>query len=259
MKVRTISAIIALLIFIPLIWVGGYIFAGAMGILSVLAYKEIIDLKKSHQELPNVVKVLGLISTVYLVLGNYGTDMINYGHILVPIFLLLLPTIFYKKDRYQTKDAFYLAGAVILIGLFFNLLIVIRNVNVNILIYLLCITIVTDTFAFLIGMLIGKHKMSPNISPLKSWEGAIGGLIAGVVISMLVYVNLIAPFSFYNLIMTIVLSIVGQMGDLVFSKIKRENGIKDFSNIMPGHGGILDRVDSIIFVIFAYMIIINLF
>lgn len=258
MKIRLISVLIALVIFIPLIWLGGYLFAGAMGILSILAYKEVLDLKKSHKEIPNVVKVLGLISIIYLVLGNYGTSIIEYSHIILPLVLLLLPTVFYKKDNYTTKDAFYLTGSVILIGLLFNLLVIIRNVNVNVLIYLLCITIVTDTFAFIIGCLIGKHKMSPEISPAKSWEGAIGGLVAGTVISMIVYANLVAPFSFNNLLLTMILSVVGQIGDLVFSKIKRENGIKDFSNIMPGHGGILDRLDSIAFVIFVYMILINI-
>lgn len=258
MKVRILSAAVALAIIIPLIWVGGYPFAIGMGILSVLAYKEVIDLKKSHKPIPKIVMILGLISIVYLVLGNYGRDaleLVNYPKILIPIMALLIPTVFYKKDKYNTNDAFYLIGTSYLIGLIFNILIIIESIDVKILIYLLSVTFITDTFAFVIGCLIGKHKMSKKISPLKSWEGAIAGLIGGVAVSMIVYVNLLSSFSINALILTIILSIVGQIGDLVFSKIKRENNIKDFSNIIPGHGGILDRLDSLSFIILAYVIL----
>lgn len=258
MKIRILSAIVALAIIIPLLWFGGCPFAIAIGILSVLAYKEILGLKKSHKEIPNIVKILGLISVVYIVIGNYGNDtleMINYPKILFPLIFLLLPTVFYKKDKYTTQDAFYLLGTVYLIGLIFNLIIIIENLDVKILLYLLSVSFITDTFAYLTGRLIGKHKMSPKISPSKTWEGAIAGLIGGVVISMIVYVNLLAPFSINTLILTIILSIVGQIGDLVYSKIKRENEIKDFSNIIPGHGGILDRLDSLSFIIFAFAIL----
>lgn len=260
MKVRVISAIIALAIVIPFICLGGYPFAIFAGIASVLAYKEMLDLKKSHKEMPEIVKCLGLFVLIYLVLGNYGLNSldfaVSYSRILLPIVLLLLPTIFYKKDKYTTKDAFYLIGVVFLIGMLFNLIIVIRNINVYILLYLLSITIFTDTFAYVIGCLIGKHKMCPDISPKKSWEGALAGLIGGSAIATIIYSNLVGTFSLKLVLITMILSIVGQMGDLVYSKIKRENDIKDFSNLMPGHGGILDRLDSLSLVLFAYVILI---
>lgn len=260
MKVRIISAIVALIIVIPLIYLGGYPFAIGCGILSILGYVEILKLKKSHQEIPNIVKALGLISLLYLVLGNYGeTSLVyslSYDRVLIPLVLLLIPTVFYKKDKYKIEDAFYLLSGIYLIGLFFNLLIIIRDVDVFILLYLISVTIFTDTFAYAIGCLIGKHKMSPKISPKKSWEGAIAGVIGGVSIATIIYHYLVEPINFKIILITIILSIVGQIGDLVYSKIKRENDIKDFSNIMPGHGGILDRIDSLSFVIFTYVIII---
>lgn len=260
MKVRLISAAVAIAILIPLIWVGGIPFAIGMGLLSVLAYKEIIDLKKSHNKLPDLVKVLGLICVIYLVLGDYKLSTLNlvmsYQRLLLPIVLLLLPTIFYEKDKYTTHDAFYLIGSVFLIGILFNTLISLRNVNVYLLLYLVLVTIFTDTFAYGVGCLIGKHKMCPKISPKKSWEGAIAGFIGGSIVGLIVYTNLVGDFSIKVLFVTMILAIVGQLGDLVYSKIKRENEIKDFSNIMPGHGGILDRVDSLSFVIFTYIILI---
>jgi len=260
MKVRLISAVIALAILIPLLFIGGVPFAIAIGILSVLAYKEILDLKKTHNEIPNLVKVLGLICVVYLVLGDYSLSSLNlimsYPRMLLPIVLLLIPTVFYTKDKYTTKDAFYMLGTVYLVGLFFNLIISFRNIDINILIYLLAITFLTDTFAYLIGCLIGKHKMCPKISPKKSWEGAIAGLIGGSMVAIIVYTNLVGEFSIRLVFATMILSLVGQLGDLVYSKIKRENDIKDFSNLMPGHGGILDRIDSLSFVVFTYVILL---
>lgn len=259
MKLRITSAIIALVILIPFLIIGGYPFAIIISLLGILGYKELLDLKKSHEDLPITIKILGIISFLYIIIGDYGIDTINYAinfsKIVLPILLLLLPTVFYKKNKYSTKDAFYLLGSTLFLGFFFNLLINIRNISFYLLLYLISITIFTDTFAYAIGCLIGKHKMS-SISPNKSWEGAIAGLIGGVAISLIVYVNLINPLSFKIIFVTIILSIIGQIGDLFYSKIKRENNIKDFSNIMPGHGGILDRIDSLSFVIFTYVLLL---
>ncbi len=260
MKKRVFSALIAIIILVPFLIVGGIPFAIAMGILSVFAYKEIIDLKKSHQEYPKLIVILGLISMVYLILGNYGINSLEYAvsypRLLVPLLFMLLPLTFYKNEDYSSKDAFYLIGAIYLLGMLFNLIIIIRNINIYLLLYLLCVTILTDTFAFLIGSLIGKHKMAPKISPNKSWEGFLGGLIGGSIIALILYCNLLGKFNIKILLVTLILSIIGQFGDLVYSKIKRENNIKDFSNIMPGHGGVLDRLDSLTFVIFAYVVIL---
>lgn len=260
MKTRIISAVVAILIFIPLLIVGGIPFSMAVGILSVLAYKEIIDLKRIKGKVPNVVKLFGLISVIYLVLGNYGMFNLNYAvsysRLLLPLVLVLLPTVF-CDNKYKTDDAIYLLGFIYLIGIFFNLVIVLRNINVYLLVYLLSVSIFTDTFAYIIGMLIGKHKMSPKISPKKSIEGAIGGLIGGGIISALIYYNLIdATFSVKLVMITMLLSFIGQIGDLFYSKIKRENDIKDFSNIMPGHGGVLDRLDSLSFVVIFYVLLV---
>ena len=100
--------------------------------------------------------------------------------------------------------------------------------------------------------------MCKEISPNKTWEGSIGGLLAGSLISLIFYNFLISSIDIKLVIITIILSIVGQIGDLIMSKIKRENGIKDFSNILPGHGGILDRLDSSIFVVLAYALMMSL-
>ena len=122
-------------------------------------------------------------------------------------------------------------------------------------IYLVLIPIITDTCAYIFGSLLGKHKMAPVISPHKSWEGFTAGLIGGTILPCIVYYVFLDDFSWKIILLTAILSFVGQIGDLVFSKIKRENDIKDYSNLIPGHGGILDRVDSmmIIFMTFIFL------
>ena len=101
----------------------------------------------------------------------------------------------------------------------------------------------TDTFALFTGMFIGKNKLAPSISPKKTIEGFIGGALMGTFIATSFYVTVINQ------------SMPLQLGDLVFSFVKREYGKKDFSNLIPGHGGILDRFDSLIFVVLAFILV----
>ena len=115
------------------------------------------------------------------------------------------------------------------------------------------IAFLSDTFAYFVGCAFGKHKMAPIISPKKSVEGLVGGVL-GAMAGMLLYgmiLNLAFDFSVnygYVLVYGLVGSLAGVFGDLCFSAIKRQTGIKDYANLIPGHGGILDRFDSMIFV-----------
>jgi phosphatidate cytidylyltransferase len=99
--------------------------------------------------------------------------------------------------------------------------------------------------------------MIESVSPKKTWEGSIGGTIMGVFVSTVFYLTIIDPYIniFKISLVGLFLSIIAQFGDLVFSSIKRYFGKKDFSNLIPGHGGILDRLDSIIFVLLGFMFI----
>ncbi|PPE05075.1 phosphatidate cytidylyltransferase [Entomoplasma ellychniae] len=141
--------------------------------------------------------------------------------------------------------------------------------------------ILTDTFAYFFGGKFGKHKMAPKISPKKSWEGAIGGFLSSTIILISLSVMLLLIKSDYNVfnvfvfaeilsqsqiitlyvLFAVLISITCQFGDLFFSFIKRKMGIKDFSNIIPGHGGILDRLDSfmVVFSLMFFIILIDSF
>ena len=264
MKKRVISAVVALAIVIPLYLIGGIPYRLGVALLAALAFKETLDLKESHNPYPTFITGLAFLGTELLVLLDNSGAYIYTGFSLMStslIFLcLLIPTIFDEKNKYTTRDAFYLISTMLLIGIFFNLLISFRFAEKWLLVYLLLISTMTDTFAYIIGSLIGKHKIAPKVSPKKSVEGCIGGSIAGTAIASIFYYNVITSnINIFGLIaMSLFLTVLGQLGDLFFSKIKRENNIKDFSNIMPGHGGILDRLDSITFITYGYVLIITI-
>ena len=255
MKTRVISAIIALLVIIPIIVVGGKLYCFAVATIGLIGFLEFLELKEKDKKFPILMKIIGVASFITLVLSNMnhiGLDFYTDYKILTSIiFLVIIPVVFYSRDKYNIEDAFFL-------GLGFKYLINVRIFDLNYLIFLCLITIFTDTFAYITGSLIGKHKLAPTVSPKKTWEGFVGGLIFGTFISTIFYHTAFEYTGniFILILVVALLSTIGQLGDLVFSSTKRYYKIKDFGNIMPGHGGVLDRFDSIIFVVLAFSFII---
>ena len=124
----------------------------------------------------------------------------------------------------------------------------------------------TDVFAFFAGSFLGKHKLCPKISPKKTVEGAVGGVLGCILASLILYavfVNFVWDTESSNYVavalMSVFLSIISMCGDLTASVIKRNFEIKDFGKLIPGHGGVLDRFDSIIFVLVALYAVVNIF
>lgn len=262
MKNRILSAVVILIIILPIIIVGGIPYSLAVGLLGCVAYKELIDIRKDKSnDYPTLMKCVGLVAMLFLIYSNFEKYGLLFGvsyKLLCGIVLLLcIPIIFYKNN-YRVKDAFYLLSNVLFLGIGFNLLISIYNYGIKYFVLLILITTMTDTFALFGGKLVGKHNFT-SISPNKTIEGCIIGSMVSTFISTMFYINIIGTSTNYiNIIMVILfLSIVGQCGDLFFSAIKREANKKDFGKLIPGHGGILDRLDSIIFVLCAFVLVMN--
>jgi len=254
MKKRIISAIIMFFIAIPFLIIGGIPFAIFITILGDMALFEFLKFRK---KMPSIVKVIGYILNSLIILSRYIN--INLEIIMMICIFIILGSLIVIKDNYHYKEAFFLLGLVFILSLLFRNFIIIRNRNMYELIYLLLITIGSDSFALFIGKMIGKHKLAPSISPNKTVEGFIGGCLVGTIVasifSILVVKNINSTL--IVIIITLLLSIIGEVGDLVKSSIKRNENVKDFSNLIPGHGGIMDRLDSILFVMLAYTIIMN--
>ena len=265
MKKRIISAIILCAILIPCLILGGLAFDMAVYLIAMLSLKEFLSIKEEKKIMPNFIKVVCYIIMTFIIFGitrfSDNEFLIDFRIISGLFLILLTPTILYHESKiYSINDAFYLIGGILFLGTAFSSLLILRNQSINLVIYLLLITVLTDTYAYFGGYYIGKHHLIPEVSPKKTWEGAIIGTLFAVFTATLFYHNIVNTNASLWIIIciTLFLSVIGQFGDLVFSSIKRYYGKKDFSNLIPGHGGILDRFDSIIFVILGYMFVFAL-
>lgn len=252
MKTRLLSALVALIIFIPLIIIGDTYFKIGLSVVGLLAMKELMDVKRN---VVSTIRILTYILALVLILVNVSLAIKIFIIILMYFSLL----IFFDSNKYNIEIGSYLCMFLIFIVSVFTYLYKIRMSNINTLIYLLLISTCTDTFAFFGGNLFGKRKLIPRISPNKTVEGALIGLAFGTIIPSIFYLYMVLPGAdiFSVILLTLILSAIGQMGDLIFSSIKRYFKVKDFSNIMPGHGGVLDRLDSLIFITISYIVLIN--
>lgn len=265
MKIRILSAIVMLGILIPIFLQGGILYDITILGIGLCGMKEFLDIRQGKKAIPDFMKFLSYILFTLITLVNVTNHELVFSidfRVIAALFIsMLLPVIYYhNRELFSVNDAFYLIGGIFFLGVSFNLLIILRNINLQYIIYLFLITIMTDTYALFGGMLIGKNKLLESISPNKTIEGMIVGTLVGTFIASTYYLVVVDTSSvFYVVIlMTFFLSILGQFGDLVFSAIKRYFKKKDFSNLIPGHGGILDRLDSILFVILGFMFFVTI-
>ena len=205
---------------------------------------------------------------------------LNPAVALIAILIILMSGLVFVPD-YTVTDLGRIYVAIIYVGVCASAVTVTRYLGVRFIFYLLLITTFTDIFALVFGLTLGKHKMAPNISPKKTWEGAIGGSLVATTVGCLLIV-LYPLFSktfhgetieffdglfrytdfttvgkvFFAIVLSLFLSVCSQIGDLVASKLKRNYNIKDYSNIFPGHGGVLDRFDSAFFAAAIFLIFI---
>ena len=257
MKKRLISAFIALAIFIPLIIIGGIPFEIGVTLLSILGVRELFHLIRKNNQIPTIIEFLS-----YLLTGTLVLSSDTFIACIAIIFLFsFVPLVFIRQDKYNFDSAVKVFGTILFVGYSFYVINNIRIVSLDDFIFILSVTFATDTFAYFGGKFFGKNKLLERISPNKTWEGSIIGTFAGVLIPTLVYIFMVNPSEsiIVAIIVSLILSIIGQIGDLVFSSIKRNYKIKDFSNIMPGHGGVMDRLDSLIIVALVYTIMKTLF
>ncbi|BDR60632.1 phosphatidate cytidylyltransferase [Lactobacillus xylocopicola] len=254
MKQRVITAVIALILFIPIVIMGGLWMDWLTVAFAAVGISEIFLMKK--QILISVNFLLALLATVtWAVPDNFFKgapfNWSKYGVYFGLVMLMLSWTVL-SKNKTSFDDVSVYTLASLYIGTGFHYMAGIRNSRngLALLCYVFVVVWLTDTGAYMIGRKIGKHKLWPVISPNKTWEGSIGGTICAVICAAIYvyFINVGYPLV-EMVVIAVVLSIVGQMGDLVESAYKRFYGVKDSGKILPGHGGILDRFDSMLFVL----------
>lgn len=239
---RTISGLIgvALLIFVTL--KGGLVLNSFILIISLIGLYEIFNALTKINLKP--VKIIGYLFTVGLFLYSLDIKYITLDFLVSFSMILLLLMLVLSKNR-SFSDIVATLFSILYVPFF---MFHITYLNGTKYIWLIFITAWgTDTFAYIFGNLFGKRKLCPKLSPNKTIEGSLGGILGSVILTLLFvnYENMIPCWKF--IILSIICSVAAQFGDLTASRIKRITGIKDYGYIMPGHGGIMDRFDSILF------------
>lgn len=250
MKQRVLTALILVaIVTFPLLYGGIPLRVLIFAVATISSY-EIADLdKKKHDWQLNIFIIISII-ILYNVKDSY------YLPILILYIISLFCAVIISKDFNIDKMSYTIIISLIL-TLGIKGVVLIREHSVALLFYIAIATYMTDTSAYLVGVKFGKHKLIPRLSPKKTWEGAIGGYLGGLILS-LVFGYFFVELDFGLLVfLSLTIPFVSEIGDLSFSAIKRHFDVKDFGTIFPGHGGVLDRIDSLLFsLVFTYAIVV---
>ncbi len=272
LKKRIITSLWFVPLLIIVVWFGGEAgFTALMVVFGVLAALEFYRMVAISKAPPFT--YFGLIWTALFILSRNSELLARLEphfnpSLVTPLLLtsaVVLPLIGLLSRR-QKEEAFTTWGwtiaGILYVGWLLSYLVALRGLDGgrNWVFLALFTTWASDTAAFFIGRKLGGHKLAPNISPGKTWEGTMGGIVGAIIMSILFFTPtpFRLPLIYWQVIgLSVLVSIFGQVGDLVESLLKRNMGVKDSGTLLPGHGGILDRMDSIIFagiVVYYYVI-----
>ena len=246
MKTRIISGLILLPLLLFLVFGGAPLYIVELILISIAMH----EFYKAFEEKDiKPIFIIGYIFAAYLSLKNMFNiqTMYTYG----VVYILFIACIIYMlRGKSNIIDVAVTLLGVFYVGLFFDFVIVTRNNIAGGEAYVWLIFIIafaTDIFAYFSGYYLGKHKLIPSVSPKKTIEGSVGGIL-GSTIGCIIFGHFMALNPVHMAVIGILGSIIAQFGDLFASSIKRYVGIKDYGKLIPGHGGILDRFDSVILV-----------
>ncbi|WP_047984851.1 phosphatidate cytidylyltransferase [Ornithinibacillus californiensis] len=254
MKQRILTGVIALVLFIPFVIYGDLPFTVVIYLLATIGLYELLKMHKITWHSP-----AGLIAFLLLWLllspsiAEYVAFMIpTYSvQIMIVLVLILLAYTVLLKNKFTFDDVGFVLLAVLYVGMGFFYFLETRNSTDGLahVFFALLLIWSTDTGAYFTGRALGKHKLWPEISPNKTVEGALGGIVLAIIVGIVFDVIYQFPYGIITIIViSLLVSVFGQIGDLVESAFKRHYNVKDSGTILPGHGGILDRFDSAIFV-----------
>jgi phosphatidate cytidylyltransferase len=266
---RIIVAIFGIPLLIVLTYLGGWYFFVIICIISSVAQWEFYQLQKNKDISPY--SLIGILVGI-IILITIKTALWQWGGLLAIVALMMIMSweMIYRKQNMSANIGTTLMGIFyipILLGTLLHLRCLVDDLMPNTklagfkFIALIYITIwICDTFAYAFGSWLGKHKLYAKVSPNKSVEGSIAGLFGCLITLSMVKLLDFFPLTWFDIVLFgLVIGLVGQIGDFVESWLKRDNGVKDTSTLLPGHGGMLDRFDSLIFVSPAMLILAKIF
>lgn len=254
MKQRIVTGFIGGAVFIGFLMLGGLWFAAIISLLACIAYYELI--KMSAIKLISIPSIIGfvyigaiLLSSLTIHFSDSAFQISHFQIMLSFVFILLFLTVL-SKNKFTIEQAGVLFLGVFYIGFGFLTFIEARFTHgLAFVLFVLIIVWSTDSGAYFTGRKLGKNKLWPSISPNKTIEGSVGGVIFAIIAALIFQIISMTFESWsYVLMLAFIISIGGQIGDLVESGIKRHYDIKDSGRLLPGHGGVLDRFDSLLFV-----------
>lgn len=264
LKQRVLTSLWFVALLMSVVWKGGdtgfTVLIAVFGVLAALEFYRMVTHNKAKP-----LTYFGIIWTTFFIISrnqelaaafanrfqpNLLLPLLFCSAVVLPIFFLMVRR---PKERAFTDWVWTIAG-IMYIGWLLSHMVALRELpgGQNWVFFVLIITWISDTVAFFIGRRFGHHKLAPSVSPGKTWEGTVAGICGAAIVSLLFISNAyfrlpLAPWQV--IVLAILTSTVGQLGDLVESMLKRTTGVKDAGHMMVGHGGVLDRFDSLIFAV----------
>ncbi len=267
LKKRVITALWGVPLLIAIVWLGEPWFTILVAIWGLLATFEFYRMVAASKVPP--LTCFGLIWTLLFILSpHFGyallTPLLLTSAVILPLIWLLLRP---QKEAF-TSWAWTIAG-ILYLGWLLSHFVALRGLDDgrNWVFFALFVTFASDTIAFFVGRALGRRHLAPHISPGKTWEGAIAGVLGAIIVSLFFILPklftvdnpfYLQDFAYWQAILLgLLVSVFGQLGDLIESLLKRNMGVKDSGRLVPGHGGFLDRIDSVVFagiVVYYYVV-----
>lgn len=246
-KTRLISGIVLVIIALATIISGSWILFFTLLAVSLIGMRELYKVMKVSDEHVTVLELVGYLGAVLYYIAMKA-DFGNYGTMAIIISMILILFVYvFGYPKYHAEQVMAAFFGVVYVAVMLSFIYLTRSrPDGKFLVWLIFLcSWGCDTCAYCVGMLIGKHKMAPVLSPKKSIEGAVGGVAGAALLGVIYAAATQGKMAEYALICAVG-ALISMVGDLAASAIKRNQNIKDYGKLIPGHGGILDRFDSVI-------------
>ena len=255
LRTRVLSAAVLIPLVAGLVYAGGWILAAALWIVAVRAAYEMFHLFQDAGYRPSLA-ASALAMAAFLVAARFPDLHLTGLALTVAVIGTLIWQMLRPPDGQPTQSWALTLGAALWLGWLIAHFVLLRDLSpafglgagTRWLVLMFLVTWINDSAAYFVGKAVGKHPCAPYLSPKKTWEGTVGGWIGGVAATALLGYWLVDLPWLHGLALGALVATVAPFGDLTKSMVKRQMGVKDFSALIPGHGGMFDRIDSLLFV-----------